>query len=453
MKRSLLLLLGGRRRWSFALDQWTKHWATAHAASIAPPVEVLGEFVRFTYTRNSGVAFGLGAGLPFPVLPVLDRRGAASSCGCSCAAGCTRPLRQLALALILGGALGNLVDRVTTGEVVDFIQIGWRPLALAGVQRRRLRGHGRRRAVRADLAARAASREAPSANARRSAGARRARDEPGRCDLLGARRRAAGERLDRFLAAAQTDLSRSRLQALIRDGPRARQRRSRRAPRSACARGDRVRVELPRAARASRSSPRRCRSTIVYEDEHLLVLDKPAGPGGASRRRRARAARWCTRCSTTIPRSRGVGGRGPARHRPPARQGHLGPAWSWPAARAPTGRWSRRCSAREVRRAYQALVWGDPRERRRHDRGRRSAAIRSERKRMAVVARGGTPARARAGASRERFGLGHALRSRRSTPGRTHQIRVHLAHLGHPVVGDPVYGGRAKKLLSLASAA
>jgi signal peptidase II len=123
VKRSFLLLVGvaGLVLWA---DQWTKKWAEAALIS-RPPMNVLGELVRFTYTRNSGVAFGLGAGHRFPfyvfsILAVIvilfmfvrQRR--------------QTPTRQIALALILGGALGNLVDRVSTGEVVDFILIGWR---------------------------------------------------------------------------------------------------------------------------------------------------------------------------------------------------------------------------------------------------------------------------------------------------------------------------------------
>jgi len=106
-----------------ALDLVTKHWASDTLA-YRPPVEVLGQFVRLTYTRNSGVAFGLGAGFRFPyyvfsilaaivILYLLFRQRVLGG------------PRQAALALILGGALGNLVDRVSTGEVVDFIEIGW----------------------------------------------------------------------------------------------------------------------------------------------------------------------------------------------------------------------------------------------------------------------------------------------------------------------------------------
>jgi len=106
-----------------ALDLWTKQWATRTLAG-GPPLPIIGELVRFTYVRNSGVAFGLGAGLPFPyyvfsiaavvAILVLFVRGRVHGLG-----------RRLALALILGGALGNLVDRLSTGLVVDFIDVGW----------------------------------------------------------------------------------------------------------------------------------------------------------------------------------------------------------------------------------------------------------------------------------------------------------------------------------------
>ncbi len=106
-----------------ALDQWTKRWAS-HALAFHRPVEVIGELLRLTYTRNSGVAFGLGSGTHFPyylfsilaalTILVLFARGRVSGTA-----------RQVALALILGGALGNLIDRVRSGEVVDFIEVGY----------------------------------------------------------------------------------------------------------------------------------------------------------------------------------------------------------------------------------------------------------------------------------------------------------------------------------------
>lgn len=122
MRRSFALLLSVATT-VVALDWWTKRWATEHLAR-HEPVEIIGEWVRFTYTRNSGVAFGLGAGLPFPyylfsivavvaILFLFLRRAVHSF------------PRQLALSLILGGAIGNLIDRLMLGEVVDFIEVGW----------------------------------------------------------------------------------------------------------------------------------------------------------------------------------------------------------------------------------------------------------------------------------------------------------------------------------------
>ena len=122
MRHRLLALLGIAAA-VVAGDQWTKRWAVDALAG-RPPVEVLGEFVRFTFTRNSGVAFGLGSGTHFPyyifsvvaavaIVVLFLRRPDQSA------------WRRFALALILGGAIGNLIDRVSAGEVVDFIEIGY----------------------------------------------------------------------------------------------------------------------------------------------------------------------------------------------------------------------------------------------------------------------------------------------------------------------------------------
>jgi signal peptidase II len=110
-----------------ALDIATKAWA-ARVLQFSPPRPVLGELLRFTFVRNSGVAFGLGAGLPLPyfvlslvaiaaILYLFARRREQSF------------IRAFALSLIMGGAIGNLIDRLRFGQVVDFIDIGvgrWR---------------------------------------------------------------------------------------------------------------------------------------------------------------------------------------------------------------------------------------------------------------------------------------------------------------------------------------
>ena len=123
MRRSPALFLGIAGA-SVALDQWTKYWATQTLA-FREPVRVVDDLVRFTYTRNSGIAFGMFAGRSFPfyifsivaslaVMWLWSRHP-------------RLPLsRQWSLALILGGAIGNLIDRVRHGEVTDFILLAWR---------------------------------------------------------------------------------------------------------------------------------------------------------------------------------------------------------------------------------------------------------------------------------------------------------------------------------------
>ena len=123
MKRSPSLLFGVAFA-SVLLDQWTKHWATDHLA-FREPVNVVGELVRFTYTRNSGIAFGMFAGKSFPFYIFSVVAALAVFWLWSRHPRLPWP-RQLSLSLILGGAIGNLIDRVRHGEVVDFILLSWR---------------------------------------------------------------------------------------------------------------------------------------------------------------------------------------------------------------------------------------------------------------------------------------------------------------------------------------
>jgi signal peptidase II len=122
VKRSFPLLFGLAGT-LVALDQWSKQQATAHLA-YREPVQVLGDLVRFTYARNSGIAFSLFAGRGLPLW--IFSLAAAAAVVVLFARHARLPLgRQLALAFILGGAIGNLIDRVTTGLVVDFILLSW----------------------------------------------------------------------------------------------------------------------------------------------------------------------------------------------------------------------------------------------------------------------------------------------------------------------------------------
>lgn len=106
------------------LDQWTKDWASRTLAG-RPPIHVIGDLVQFTYTRNSGVAFGLGAGVPFPYY-LFSIAAAAGILWLFLARRVHGGTRQFALSLVMGGAIGNLIDRLMTGHVVDFVLLSWR---------------------------------------------------------------------------------------------------------------------------------------------------------------------------------------------------------------------------------------------------------------------------------------------------------------------------------------
>ncbi|MFQ5567930.1 MAG: RluA family pseudouridine synthase, partial [Paracoccaceae bacterium] len=102
-------------------------------------------------------------------------------------------------------------------------------------------------------------------------------------------------------------------------------------------------------------------------------------------------------------------------------------------------------AGRSLTRAYKAVVWGVPSPRRGEIAGNIGRDPRN-RKKMAVLARGGKPALTRY-AVLQPLASAAALIECRLATGRTHQIRVHLAAIGHPVIGDPVYAGNKQARL------
>ncbi len=123
MRRSPALLLGVASG-CIALDQWSKVWATRNLA-FRDALHVIGDLVTFTYTRNSGIAFGMFQGKSFPFY-IFSVVAAFAVVWLWARHPQLSRAREWSLALILGGAIGNLIDRVRYGEVTDFIQLGFR---------------------------------------------------------------------------------------------------------------------------------------------------------------------------------------------------------------------------------------------------------------------------------------------------------------------------------------
>ncbi|MCC6831205.1 MAG: RluA family pseudouridine synthase [Thermoleophilia bacterium] len=240
----------------------------------------------------------------------------------------------------------------------------------------------------------------------------------------------AGSRLDVFVAALEDVGSRAEAQRLIAEDRVTLNGRPARK-RDALASGDEVEVR-PRAAPSTELVPEAgVPFSVAYEDEHLLVIDKPAGVVVHP----ARGHDTGTLVHGLIALD-AAGGDDPTRpgivHRLDRDTSGL-----LVVARSPRAhrRLQRMLRDRAIDRRYLALVHGEPPPAMSIDRP--LARHPRDRTRMAVVP-GGREAVTHVKV-RERF-PGLALCEVRLETGRTHQIRVHLETVNHPVVGDPVYG-------------
>ena len=246
----------------------------------------------------------------------------------------------------------------------------------------------------------------------------------------------AGLRLDQALARLLPDESRSRLAKLIDaghvtvDGERPLAKRKMRS-------GEAVAVELAPRQEESAYAPEAIALAIVHEDEAVIVIDKPAGlvvhPGSGNWR-----GTMLNALLHHAPRLKELARAGIVHRLDKDTSGLLVVAKT-EAAHADL---VRQLQARTVERTYLALVRGKVARAGVVDApiGRHPVS----RTRMAVVA-GGKRAVTHYRV-RRRLGT-HTLLECDLETGRTHQIRVHLASIGHPVEGDPVYAGRGERLL------
>jgi signal peptidase II len=124
--RSLYLLVAAV---VVVLDQVTKHLVAA-AIELHESHEIVAGLVSLTHVRNRGAAFGFlsNADLPYQsvIFSVLSILALAAIAAYSFRLPATQRWTQAALALIMGGAVGNLVDRVRHGNVIDFVDVYWR---------------------------------------------------------------------------------------------------------------------------------------------------------------------------------------------------------------------------------------------------------------------------------------------------------------------------------------
>jgi 23S rRNA pseudouridine1911/1915/1917 synthase len=255
-------------------------------------------------------------------------------------------------------------------------------------------------------------------------------------------------RLDRVLAASLAELSRSRLKALILAGSVSIEGASIRDPAYHVGPGDTITIDVPEAV-AAEPLGEDIALQVVYEDDDIIVIDKPMGlvvHPAAGHETGTLVNALIAHCGTSLSGIGGVKRPGIVHRLDKDTTGLMVVAKNDRAHQSLSEQFADHGRTGEMRRGYIAFVWGVPNRQRgtidapidRHPHAREKMAVRNSGRaaithweiRETFNGRDGKP-------------IATQLACQLET-GRTHQIRVHLAHINHPLLGDAVYGPHFK---------
>jgi 23S rRNA pseudouridine1911/1915/1917 synthase len=273
------------------------------------------------------------------------------------------------------------------------------------------------------------------------------RHQQGRLEVIVAGNEGSA-RLDRVLAAHLAELSRSRLKALILDGAVMVGSATIRDPAYHVANGDTIIIDVPEAAEPTPAGEQ-IALNIVYEDDDIIVIDKPAGlvvHPAAGHASGTLVNALIAHCGTSLSGIGGVRRPGIVHRLDKDTSGLLVAAKNDRAHQSLSAQFADHGRTGMMERGYLAFAWGVPNRLRgtidapidRHPHAREKMAVR-EGGREAVTHY--EVREAFSGADGKPVACLLALKLE---TGRTHQIRVHLAHIGHPLMGDQVYGPHFK---------
>jgi 23S rRNA pseudouridine1911/1915/1917 synthase len=255
-------------------------------------------------------------------------------------------------------------------------------------------------------------------------------------------------RLDRVLAARRPELSRSRLKALILAGQVSIGATPIRDPAYHVVKGDTITIDVPEAV-AAEPAGEAIALDLVYEDDDIIVINKPKGlvvHPAAGHETGTLVNALIAHCGASLSGIGGVKRPGIVHRLDKDTTGLMVAAKNDRAHKSLTEQFADHGRTGAMRRGYRAFAWGAPNRQRgtvdapidRHPHAREKMAVR-ESGRQAIThwevtesfqTRGGNPI--------------VSLLACQLETGRTHQIRVHLAHIGHPLLGDAVYGPHFK---------